>query len=112
MPDSALAAALGYAEANGIPYEVALIQNRYVGRTFIEPTQEQWDLGVQKKLAVNRCAIQGKRMILLDDSLVRGTTSRRIIRLLKDAGAKEVHLRIASPEIRFPCFDGRHPAGK
>lgn len=106
VPDSALAAALGYAEASGIPYEVALIKNRYVGRTFIEPTQEQRDLGVQRKLAVNRCAIQGKRLILLDDSLVRGTTSRRIIRLLKDAGAKEVHLRIASPEIRFPCFYG------
>ncbi|WP_434310499.1 amidophosphoribosyltransferase [Hominifimenecus sp. rT4P-3] len=106
VPDSSLSAALGYAEASGIPYEVALIKNRYVGRTFIEPTQEQRDLGVKRKLAVNRYAIEGKRLILLDDSVVRGTTSKRIIRLLKEAGAKEVHLRIASPEIRFPCFYG------
>ncbi len=106
VPDSSLPAAMGYAEASGLPYELALIKNPYVGRTFIEPTQEQRDLGVRRKLAVNRSVIQGKRLILLDDSVVRGTTSKRIIHLLKDLGAREVHLRIASPEILFPCFYG------
>lgn len=106
VPDSSLPAAMGYAEASGLPYELALIKNPYVGRTFIEPTQEQRDLGVRRKLAVNRSVIQDKRLILLDDSVVRGTTSRRIIHLLKDLGAREVHLRIASPEIRYPCFYG------
>lgn len=106
VPDSSLSAAMGYAEASGLPNEMGLIKNRYVGRTFIEPTQEQRDTGVRMKLSANSAVIRDKRIVLIDDSIVRGTTSRRIIRILKDAGAKEVHLRIASPPLRWPCFYG------
>lgn len=106
VPDSSLSAAAGYAEAAGLPNEMGLIKNRYVGRTFIEPTQEQRDLAVRMKLSANGDVVRDKRIILIDDSIVRGTTSRRIIRLLKEAGAKEVHLRIASPPLRWPCFYG------
>ena len=106
VPDSSTSAAMGYSEESGLPYEMGLIKNRYVGRTFIEPTQEQRDMGVKMKLSANSAVVKGKRIVLIDDSIVRGTTSKRIIRMLKDAGAKEVHLRIASPPIKYPCFYG------
>lgn len=106
VPDSSLPAAMGYSEASGIPYGMGLIKNRYVGRTFIEPTQEQRDLAVRMKLSANSSVVQGKRIVLIDDSIVRGTTSRRIIRLLREAGASQVHLRVASPPILYPCFYG------
>ena len=106
VPDSSLSAAMGYAQVSGLPNEMGLIKNRYVGRTFIEPTQELRDMGVRMKLSANRAVVQGKRIVLIDDSIVRGTTSRRIIRILKEAGAREVHLRIASPPLRWPCFYG------
>ena len=99
VPDSSLSAAMGYSEESGLPFEMGLIKNRYVGRTFIQPTQELRDSGVKMKLAANRSVVEGKRLVLLDDSIVRGTTSRRIVRLLKEAGAREVHLRIASPPL-------------
>ncbi len=106
VPDSSLAAAMGYSEASGLPYETGLIKNRYVGRTFIKPTQKQRDMGVKMKLSPNIAVVRGKRVVLVDDSIVRGTTSKRIVRLLKDAGALEVHLRIAAPPILYPCFYG------
>lgn len=106
VPDSSLSSATGYSEESGLPSEMGLIKNRYVGRTFIQPTQSQRDMGVKLKLAVNAAVVRGKRIVLIDDSIVRGTTSRRIVRLLKDAGAREVHVRIASPQFRFPCFYG------
>lgn len=106
VPDSSLSAAIGYAEASGLPYELGLIKNRYVGRTFIQPTQAQRERGVRMKLSAVRDIVKGKRIILVDDSIVRGTTSKRIVQLLKDAGATEVHVRIASPSIIYPCFYG------
>lgn len=106
VPDSSTSAAIGYSEATGIPYEMGLIKNRYVGRTFIQPTQELRDKGVRMKLSAVSEIVKDKRVILIDDSIVRGTTSKRIIRLLKEAGAKEVHVRIASPAIKFPCYYG------
>ncbi len=106
VPDSSLSAASGYAEASGIPYEMGLIKNKYVGRTFIQPTQELRELGVRMKLSAVHSIVEGKRVVMVDDSIVRGTTSKRIVRMLKEAGAKEVHVRIASPAIKFPCFYG------
>ncbi len=106
VPDSSLSAAIGYSEASGLPYEIGLIKNRYVGRTFIQPTQEQRENGVRMKLSAITSIVQGKRIILVDDSIVRGTTSKRIVQLLKDAGASEVHVRIASAPIISPCFYG------
>ena len=106
VPDSAMSAASGYSETSGLPLEMGLIKNRYVGRTFIEPTQEQRERGVRMKLSVNQRVIEGKRIVLIDDSLVRSTTARRIIEQLRSAGVKEVHLRIAAPEYRYPCFYG------
>lgn len=106
VPDSSLSAALGYSDASGLPYDIGLVKNRYVGRTFIQPTQEQRDLGVRLKLSANRQVVEGKRVVLVDDSIVRGTTSQRIVRLLRESGAREVHLRIASPPIQYPCFYG------
>ena len=106
VPDSSLSAAQGYSEESRLPNEMGLIKNRYVGRTFIEPTQKQRDMGVKMKLSANSAVVAGKRIVLIDDSVVRGTTSKRIVRMLKEAGAKEVHLRIASPPIKFPCFYG------
>ncbi|MDL2276898.1 amidophosphoribosyltransferase, partial [Breznakia sp. OttesenSCG-928-G09] len=106
VPDSSLSAAMGYAEASGLPYELGLIKNRYVGRTFIQPTQAQRERGVRMKLSAVRDIVKGKRIILVDDSIVRGTTSKRIVQLLKDAGASEVHVRIGSPAITHPCFYG------
>lgn len=106
VPDSSISAAIGYAEASGIPYEMGLVKNKYVGRTFIQPTQEMREQGVRMKLSAVSSIVSGKRVIMIDDSIVRGTTSKRIVRLLKEAGAKEVHVRIASPAIRYPCFYG------
>lgn len=106
VPDSSLSAAIGYSEQSGLPYEMGLVKNRYVGRTFIEPTQNRRDLGVRMKLSANRTVVEGKRIVMIDDSLVRGTTSRRIVRMLKEVGAAEVHVRIASPAILHPCFYG------
>ena len=106
VPDSSISAASGYAEASGIPYEMGLIKNRYVARTFIQPTQQLRDRGVRMKLSAIRSIVEGKRIILIDDSIVRGTTSRRIVQLLREAGAREIHMRIASPMITYPCFYG------
>jgi amidophosphoribosyltransferase len=106
VPDSSISAAIGYAEESGIPYELGLIKNRYVGRTFIQPTQQLRDQGVKTKLSPVRGVVEGKRVIMVDDSIVRGTTSRRIVRMLKEAGAREVHVVISSPPIKHPCFYG------
>lgn len=106
VPDSSLSAAIGYAEASGIPYEMGLLKSKYVARTFIQPTQELRDRGVKMKLSPVRSVVSGKRIILIDDSIVRGTTSRQIVKMLRDAGATEVHLCIASPKYAFPCYYG------
>ena len=106
VPDSGLDAALGYSKESGIPYGTALIKNRYIGRTFIQPTQKQRENSVKIKLNPIKAAIDGKRIILVDDSIVRGTTSAKIIQLLRDNGAKEVHLRISSPPFLHPCYFG------
>ncbi len=106
VPDSSLSAAMGYSEASGIPYEMGLIKNKYVGRTFIQPSQALREKGVRMKLAAVKSIVRHKRVVLIDDSIVRGTTSRRIVRMLREAGAEEVHLRIASPQITSPCFYG------
>ncbi|WP_409291205.1 amidophosphoribosyltransferase [Peribacillus sp. SCS-37] len=106
VPDSSISVAIGYAEATGIPYEMGLIKNRYVGRTFIQPSQSLREQGVKMKLAPVRGVVEGKRVIMVDDSIVRGTTSRRIVNMLKEAGAKEVHVVISSPPIKNPCFYG------
>ncbi len=106
VPDSSLSAAMGYAEASGLPYEMGLIKNKYIGRTFIQPTQALREKGVRMKLSAVRTIVRDKRVVLIDDSIVRGTTSRRIVAMLKDAGASAVHVRIASPPMMSPCFYG------
>jgi amidophosphoribosyltransferase len=106
VPDSGVPAAIGFAQAAGINYELGIIRNHYVGRTFIEPTQQIRELGVRMKHSANRAAVAGKRIVLIDDSLVRGTTSVKIVRMMREAGAKEVHFRIASPPITHPDFYG------
>ncbi|MEH7416112.1 amidophosphoribosyltransferase [Neobacillus drentensis] len=106
VPDSSISAAIGYAEATGIPYEMGLIKNKYVGRTFIQPSQSLREQGVKMKLSAVRGVVEGKRVVMVDDSIVRGTTSRRIVNLLKEAGATEVHVVISSPPIKNPCFYG------
>ncbi len=106
VPDSGVAAALGYAEESGIRFENAIVRNHYVGRTFIEPIQEMRDLKVRLKLSPIKSVIEGKRVVIIDDSLVRGTTSKQIVKMLKDAGAKEVHFKLASPQIKHPCRYG------
>jgi len=106
VPDSGVAAARGYAEGLGVPFEMGIVRNHYVGRTFIEPTQAIRDLKVKMKLSPIKHLIEGKRVAIIDDSLVRGTTSKQIVRMLKEAGAKEVHMRIAAPEIKYPCRYG------
>ena len=106
VPDSSLSAAMGYAEASGLPYEMGLIKNKYIGRTFIQPSQEMREKGVKMKVSAVRTIVGGKRVVLIDDSIVRGTTSRRIVMMLRDAGATEVHVRIAAPKIVRPCFYG------
>lgn len=106
VPDSGVPAALGYAQASNIPFELGIIRNHYVGRTFIEPTQEMRNLKVKMKLNPMKSLIEGKSLIVIDDSIVRGTTSKRIVQMLKDAGAAEVHFRVASPMIQHPCYYG------
>ncbi|MEA3456217.1 MAG: amidophosphoribosyltransferase [Campylobacterota bacterium] len=106
VPDSGVAAAKGYAAKLKVPFEMGIVRNHYIGRTFIEPTQEVRDLKVKLKLSPIRHLIEGKRVAIIDDSLVRGTTSRQIVKMLKEAGAKEVHMRIAAPEIKYPCRYG------
>jgi len=106
IPDSATAAGIGYARASGIPYHEGLIKNRYVGRTFIEPDQRLRELGVRLKFNPLTQEISGKRLVVVDDSIVRGTTTPRVINMLRKAGAREVHMRICAPPIRYPCFFG------
>ncbi len=106
VPDSGIGAALGYASQSGLSYEMAIVRNHYVGRTFIEPTQEMRDLKVKLKLSPMSSILKGKKVVVIDDSIVRGTTSKKIVSLIKSAGAKEVHLRIASPAIKHPCRYG------
>jgi amidophosphoribosyltransferase len=106
VPDSGNAAALGYAAESGLPYRQALIRNHYVGRTFIEPSQAIRDFGVKLKLNPVRSLLEGKSVVLIDDSIVRGTTSRKIVRMVRNAGAREVHLRISCPPTISPCFYG------
>ncbi|MCK5295026.1 MAG: amidophosphoribosyltransferase, partial [Arcobacteraceae bacterium] len=106
VPDSGVPSALGYAKESGIPFELGIIRNHYVGRTFIEPTQAMRNMKVKMKLSPMRSLIDGKKLVVIDDSIVRGTTSKRIVRMLKDAGAAEVHFRVASPMIQYPCFYG------
>jgi amidophosphoribosyltransferase len=106
VPDSGVPAALGFSQASGIPFEMGIIRNHYVGRTFIQPTQGVRELGVRMKHSPNRAVLEGKRVVLIDDSVVRGTTSLKIVRMVREAGAKEVHLRSASPPIKWPDFYG------
>src|SRR5699024_1641631 len=106
VPDSSISAATGYAEAAGLPNEMGLIKNRYVGRTFIKPTQALREQGVRMKLAPIPSVVKGKRLVVIDDSIVRGTTSRRIVQMLRDAGATEIHMRVSSPPIKYPCVYG------
>jgi amidophosphoribosyltransferase len=106
VPDSGVPAAIGYAQAAGIPYELGIIRNHYVGRTFIEPTQQIRQLGVRLKHNANRTVVAGKRIVLVDDSIVRGTTSTKIVKMMRDAGATEVHFRISSPPITHPDYYG------
>lgn len=106
VPNSSLSAAIGYAKESGIHYDMGMIKNQYVARTFIEPTQEKRARGVSMKLSVVKSVVAGKNVVLVDDSIVRGTTSSYIVRLLKKAGAKSVHVRIASPVLKFPCYYG------
>lgn len=106
VPDSGVPAALGYAEASGIPYESGLVRNHYVGRTFIEPQESIRHFGVKIKLNAIQQVLEGKRVVVIDDSIVRGTTSRKIVKMIRAAGAKEVHMRISSPPILSPCFYG------
>ena len=105
-PDGGLNAALGYSRQSGIPYGQGLIKNRYVGRTFIQPEQGQRETGVRIKFNAMKAEISGKRVVMVDDSIVRGTTTRRIVQMLKDAGAREVHMRVSSPPYKFPCYFG------
>ncbi len=106
VPDSGVPAAIGYAQQSGIPYELGIIRNHYIGRTFIQPSQEIRSIGVKLKHSANRAVVEGKRIILIDDSLVRGTTSVKIVKMMRDAGAKEVHFRLASPPITWPDYYG------
>ncbi len=106
VPDSGVPAAIGYARASGIPFELGIIRNHYVGRTFIQPTQSTRELGVRLKHSANRSVVTGKSIVLIDDSIVRGTTSLKIVRMMREAGAREVHFRISSPPIRYPDYYG------
>ncbi|MCF6309915.1 MAG: amidophosphoribosyltransferase [Sulfurimonas sp.] len=106
VPDGGVPSAIGYAQESGIPYEMGIMRNHYIGRTFIEPTQEMRDLKVKMKLSPMTDIIKGKRVIVVDDSIVRGTTSKRIVKMLKEAGASEVHMRVSSPPTTDPCYYG------
>ncbi|QNU65873.1 amidophosphoribosyltransferase [Ruminiclostridium herbifermentans] len=106
VPDSGLSAALGYSRQSGIPYGEGIVKNRYVGRTFIQPSQGMREMAVRIKHNAIKQTIQGKRVVIIDDSIVRGTTTRRIVQILKKAGAKEVHMRVSSPPLKYPCYFG------
>jgi amidophosphoribosyltransferase len=106
VPDSGITAAIGYSRESGIPYGEALIKNRYIGRTFIQPHQKLREKSVNIKLNVLRYEVEGKRIILIDDTIVRGTTTKKIVQMLKNAGAKEVHMRVSSPPVKHPCYFG------
>jgi amidophosphoribosyltransferase len=106
VPDSGIPAAIGFSQVSGVPYGEGLIKNRYVGRTFIQPTQNMRESGIRMKLNPLKDVLNGKRVIIVDDSIVRGTTSRKLVKALRDAGAKEVHMRISSPPVTHPCFYG------
>jgi amidophosphoribosyltransferase len=106
VPDSGVTAAIGYAHESGIPLEMGLIRNHYVGRTFIEPKQSIRDFGVRLKLNANPDVLSGKSVVVVDDSIVRGTTSRKLVKMIRDAGAREVHMRISSPPTTDPCYYG------
>ncbi len=106
VPDSGVPAAMGYAEASGIPFELGIIRNHYVGRTFIEPTDQIRNLGVKLKHSANRAILEGKRVVLVDDTIIRGTTSQKIVEMVRGAGAREVHMRISAPPTMHPCFYG------
>jgi len=106
VPDSGTAAALGYAEESGLPFEEGLMKNRYVGRTFIQPTQQMREMGVRLKLNAVAEVVRGKRLIMIDDSIVRGTTSKKIVQMLRNVGAQEVHMVVSSPPTQFPCYYG------
>jgi len=106
VPDSGVPAAMGYAVEAGIPFELGIIRNHYVGRTFIEPTDQIRNLGVKLKHSANRAMLQGKRVVLVDDSIVRGTTSRKIVEMVRQAGATEVHMRVSSPPTTHSCYYG------
>jgi amidophosphoribosyltransferase len=106
VPDSSNSAALGFSEQSGIPLELALIRNHYIGRTFIQPLQQDRDFKVRIKYNAVREAIEGRRVVIVDDSLVRGTTSRGLVSMIREAGAREIHFRISSPPIQHPCFYG------
>jgi amidophosphoribosyltransferase len=106
VPDSGVPAALGYAAASGVPFELGIIRNHYIGRTFIEPSDSIRHLGVKLKHNANRSIIEGKRVVLIDDSIVRGTTSKKIVEMVRGAGASEVHMRISSPPTSHSCFYG------
>jgi len=111
-PDSGVSAAIGYAEAMQIPYELGLIKNRYIARTFIQPSQELRELGVKMKLSAVRGVVNGKRVVVVDDSIVRGTTTKRVVELVREAGAKEVHLRIPAPIFKYPGYYGVDPSAQ
>ena len=106
VPDSGVPAAIGYAAEAKLPFELGIIRNHYVGRTFIEPTDQIRHLGVKLKHNANRAMLEGKRVVLVDDSIVRGTTSKKIVEMVRQAGAREVHMRISSPPTSHPCFYG------
>ena len=106
IPDSSTAAAVGYAKESGIPYSDGLIKNRYVGRTFIEPEQRLRDIGVRQKFNPLSEVIAGQRLVVVDDSIVRGTTTPHVVSLLRKAGAKEIHMRVCAPPIKYPCYMG------
>ena len=106
VPDSGISAAQGYSRASGIPYASGIIKNKYIGRTFIAPTQRERENMVFVKLNAVKSLVAGKRVVVIDDSIVRGTTSRRLVQILRRAGAKEVHFRISSPPVKFPCYFG------
>jgi amidophosphoribosyltransferase len=106
VPDSGVPAAIGYAQQSQIPFELGIIRSHYMGRTFIQPTDQVRHLGVKLKHNANRDVVKGKRVVLIDDSIVRGTTSLKIVKMMREAGALEVHMRIASPPTKHPCFYG------
>ena len=106
IPDSSTAAAIGYAQESGIPYSEGLIKNRYVGRTFIEPEQRLREVGVRQKFNILADVVRGKRLVVVDDSIVRGTTTPHVVGLLRKGGAKEIHMRVCAPPIQHPCFMG------